>query len=195
MNLLKKGNHKLSKQVGIFTLPTHTCIGSGICRKFCYADKGYTRFKKCVQSRENKFNISRQENFIELITTEIKKMKKIKAIRIHESGDFYSQEYLNKWKYIAKQFPNLIFQCYTKSFILDLWSNLSENFIIFQSLGGKFDNKVDLTKNTARVDILKKIDVDEFICPYSNSDFTKCFEYCNECFDTKNFKHVVFHIH
>jgi hypothetical protein len=47
------------------------------------------------------------------------KQKKFTHVRIHESGDFYNQAYVNKWVEIVKHFPNLQFLAYTKSNHLD----------------------------------------------------------------------------
>jgi hypothetical protein len=41
--------------------------------------------------------------------------RNITCLRIHESGDFYNQEYLERWKDIADYFPGLTFYTYTKS--------------------------------------------------------------------------------
>lgn len=45
--------------------------------------------------------------------------RRIRMLRIHESGDFYSQEYLNAWYTLARTFPAITFYAYTKSFHLD----------------------------------------------------------------------------
>jgi len=43
----------------------------------------------------------------------------IRALRIHESGDFFSQDYLDAWVSIIKAFPTFSFWAYTKSYMLD----------------------------------------------------------------------------
>lgn len=58
--------------------------------------------------------------------------KPVKVFRIHESGDFYNQKYLDKWISIAKTFPNTVFYAYTKSDRLD-FSQLPGNFKIMIS--------------------------------------------------------------
>ena len=57
MNILKKGNHKLSRSIGIWTLPRHTCIGAGICKKYCYAKK-MENMPNVKISRKNKYQLS-----------------------------------------------------------------------------------------------------------------------------------------
>jgi hypothetical protein len=81
---------------------------------------------------------------------EISKKRGLKAVRIHGSGDFYSQEYLDKWISIAKINPSIRFYCYTKSLHLD-WSNLPANFVVIQSMGGNYDHLIDWKRSVARV--------------------------------------------
>ena len=96
---------------------------------------------------EKKYNITKQEDFVNLMNEEIKK-KKAKYIRIHDSGDFYSIKYLNKWLEIAKQNKDVIFYAYTKSikfFINGL--KLPKNLKIIFSEGSKTDNLINTTKD------------------------------------------------
>jgi hypothetical protein len=74
-------------------------------------------------------------------------MKKYHAgqkIRVHDSGDFYNQEYVDKWADIARANPDKKFYAYTKSLHLDLKKlhNIT-NFHVIQSVGGDHDDKVD----------------------------------------------------
>jgi len=190
-NLLKRGNHKLSNKQGIWTLPRSTCIGAGICRKYCYAKK-MESFPHVRESREWKLEQTKKESFISDMISEIKR-RKIEIVRIHESGDFYSQEYLEKWKKIAKKLPNIRFYAFTKAFELD-FSNLPRNFIIIQSYGSRYDNKIDKSRNTSRViESVKELYKIEYLCPYHDKDFfTKCGECCDYCFNKREPKHVAF---
>lgn len=72
-------------------------------------------------------------------------------VRIHESGDFYNQNYLDAWVKVAKDFPNVVFYAYTKSYPYfkkymkgeDVTSiDVGSNFIITFSYGGKHDKAV-----------------------------------------------------
>jgi len=58
--------------------------------------------------------------FVTDIVHEISKSKKTK-VRIHESGDMYSQTYLDKWVAIAMALPDVRFYLFTKKERLD-WS-------------------------------------------------------------------------
>jgi hypothetical protein len=75
----------------------------------------------------------------------------INVVRLHDSGDFYSQEYLDAWKKIAQALPDMVFYAYTKSLHLDLYSDKPENFKLVQSLGGVYDKRVDTEKPHSRI--------------------------------------------
>jgi len=65
------------------------------------------------------------------------------TVRIHESGDFYSGEYLQAWINVAKRMPDIKFYAYTKSipFVKKLEKEIGglPNFIITLSEGGHRD--------------------------------------------------------
>lgn len=119
---LKKGNRKLPKSTLVFNLPAvTTCPGATKeCKKHCYAKKFERMYKNVVLSRQANFALAKSDHFITTITKEIKqhianaRKHKVNAIRIHESGDFFTQEYFDKWVAIASQFPNITFTAYTK---------------------------------------------------------------------------------
>ncbi len=195
MYLLKNGNLKLSRNIGIWTLPRTTCIGKGDkCDKYCYA-KTFEKMSQVNKYRNYRLELSKSKLFEKQMIKELKNSY-FKYIRLHESGDFYNQEYLDKWKRIAKCFPSKIFLAYTKSLTLDLWNGLPRNFIIFQSYDGKQDNLIDENKNTARViKSINQLRDNEYLCKYQQSDFTKCGECCTKCFNKNKIKHVAFKLH
>ena len=96
---------------------------------------------------EEKYKISKTNDFIPLMNEEIKK-KKATHIRIHDSGDFYSIAYLNKWVQIAKDNTSVIFYAYTKSikFFID-GLKLPKNLKIIFSEGSKTDNLINTAKH------------------------------------------------
>lgn len=62
-------------------------------------------------------------------------------IRIHESGDFWTENYMKAWIMVAQERPNQKFYAYTKS--LGMWINLRDmippNFYLTASCGGTLD--------------------------------------------------------
>jgi hypothetical protein len=71
-------------------------------------------------------------------------------VRIHDSGDFYSQQYLDSWIAIARKRPDVVFYAYTKSMDLN-WQSAPSNLRIVQSEGGKLDALIDYTRPHSRI--------------------------------------------
>ena len=160
---LSTTNSKLAKDgIASFNLvPIETCPGAGSCAKYCYADTGsFLRFHKTTMPpRVANWLASQKPDFVEKMNKmfdEVKKKGKIKAIRVHDSGDFYSPDYIKKWTEIARANPELMFYAYTKSHHPALRKHLDEleklpNFNIVQSLGSKYDHLIDPSKPHAVV--------------------------------------------
>jgi hypothetical protein len=73
-----------------------------------------------------------------------------KFIRIHDSGDFFTEDYLRLWLRIAEMTPEVTFYCYTKEvsmFKRIVEPNCPANFKYLYSLGGREDHLVDLEKD------------------------------------------------
>jgi hypothetical protein len=62
-------------------------------------------------------------------------------VRVHESGDFWTENYMKAWLMAARHRPNQKFYAYTKS--LGMWLNLADqipdNFYLTASYGGTLD--------------------------------------------------------
>jgi len=151
---LKKTSKEVGKKVfnfGISAYKTSTgktvCPFADACVKYCYAKKGAYSWSNVKPAFEKRYNITRQENFASLMINEVVK-KKADFIRIHDSGDFYSKKYLDKWLTIAKELPNVKFYAYTKSHDFFRGLNLPQNFDIIFSEGSKLDYKIN--KETER---------------------------------------------
>jgi len=197
-----KGNRKLSRDTLIWNLPRgKTCPGAGECLKWCYEIKIERIYPNVRESRERNLKFSKSKDFVDKIVEYLKKRKE-KRIRIHESGDFYSEEYFKKWIEIAKRCPNKIFYTYTKSFVVfNVYpKDLPKNFIVIQSYGSKDDSKIDPSRNTARViENLKEKKPYEYLCPYekwkeTHDEKYQCGKGCLYCQSLKNNGkiHVVF---
>jgi len=161
MNLLtqnakmKKTSKENKAKILNFSIPAYktksgksTCPFAGGCQAYCYAQKGnYTRFPIVQELMEKKYLLSKQDNFPFLINTEIQK-KKPTHVRIHDSGDFYSPLYLQKWVDIANDNKEVIFYAYTKSikFFVEGFAVPTNLKIIF-SEGSKTDNLINVNKH------------------------------------------------
>jgi len=118
MKMLSIGNNsKLSKKVAIFNLPARkTCPGAtSYCGPVCYAMKAERMYKGAREMRARNWDASLNVFFVKAMTEELKTFKGTQ-VRIHESGDFYDQDYLNKWISIAAALPRITFLAYTKMY-------------------------------------------------------------------------------
>jgi len=131
----------------------NTCAGAKDCRDVCYAKQGMYLFSNVKAARNKALEQTLDSGFVTLAIADLTKLAKngYNVVRVHDSGDFYSQEYLNKWYSIAKALPNLVFYAYTKALNLDLWKDKPSNFRLIQSLGGRWDSKIDLSKPHSRI--------------------------------------------
>lgn len=153
------GNSKVSKLDAVsFGIPAlqsadgfKTCPMAGACAAVCYARQGMYIMPNVKASREHNLRIARG-NLATFEAMAIEDLGHIGArfVRVHDSGDFYSQEYLDTWGRIARAFPNKVFYAYTKSLHLD-FSNVPPNFKVTQSQGGKLDSRIDRSKPHSRI--------------------------------------------
>lgn len=68
------------------------------------------------------------------------------AIRIHDSGDFFSDDYLEAWLHIAANRPDILFYAYTKEvsrFRRVMPEIPPTNFLWLYSMGGREDHLID----------------------------------------------------
>lgn len=135
------GNAKLQDTFLWSIPPVSTCPGAtDQCKKDCYALKAYRRFPTAKKSYDHNYELTKQDNFADLIVHYLftekqskRKTARYEYFRVHESGDFYNQNYLNKFIEIAKRAPHIKFLAYTKSGWLD-FSKLPTNFVVRLSL-------------------------------------------------------------
>ena len=165
---LSQGNAKLSKPNGTeykiigFGIPAdysmqvngtviNTCPGACACKGVCYAKQGRYLMGNVRAAKMRNLNASFTASFVIDMITALKSKRSYNTVRVHDAGDFYNQEYLEKWYEIARSIPHLKFYAYTKALHLDLWSNKPDNFQIIQSLGGLYDDKVNLDMPHSRI--------------------------------------------
>lgn len=148
------GNSKLKADgIASFNIPpVSTCPARDKCEKICYATQGNQWMPSGYKRRVAAFKSTLADDFIEIMVSHLKS-ERVKVLRIHDSGDFYSPQYMLKWFEIARQLPNVIFYAYTKQIILmqKLYHKKPENLKLIQSLGGKFDSLIDFTKPHAKI--------------------------------------------
>ncbi len=128
-----------------------TCPKAGACAAVCYARQGTYTWPVVKAAREFNLTIARLdlEAFKRHALDDLKRIKQT-IIRVHDSGDFFNQEYLNAWIDIARANPTKLFYAYTKSLHLD-FSAKPSNLRITQSVGGLLDDKIDTSQSHARI--------------------------------------------
>jgi hypothetical protein len=139
-------------------LQHNTCPGALACRAVCYAKQGTYRFKNVKATRLHNLKLSLRKRFVDMLTSDLTNLttkgkhrrKPYNVVRLHDSGDFYRQEYLDAWATVASRFPKVTFYAYTKSLHLDL-SRIPSNLHIIQSLGGRHDKLVQLGQAHSRI--------------------------------------------
>ena len=100
-------------------------------------------------------------------------------IRIHESGDFFTEEYFKAWCNVARQLPEVTFYAYTKELktVKKYQDEIPENLVLTLSDGGKHDNLIDKI-NIKKAVVVKSasdttlpIDDNEYHAIKTNDDF------------------------
>lgn len=181
-NPLTNGNSKLGKDVLCFDLlAVRTCPNCKDCRKSCYAAK-MERFRPVVHDKHvfNTMLAVRDMDFLFALIIEQLHQTKKKIVRIHSSGDFFSQEYLELWCQIASLFPKISFYGYTKTrgIFNFWWADSLPNLNIVDSLLP--DGSINFGKDdylNAKHDKYPTIP----ICPVMLGKDTECMRGCTKC--------------
>jgi hypothetical protein len=157
------GNAKLRKGEAIFDLPAgHACPFANLCKSSanritgkitdgphtqfrCYAATGEARSSAARKVRWHNFDTLRKcksaSNMASLIANCLPLSLRI---RIHSSGDFFSQAYFDAWIIVARQFPERTFYAYTKAipFWVKRLGNIPNNLKLNASYGGTHDDLI-----------------------------------------------------
>jgi len=186
MNLLIRGNSKMGNKVFLFNLPAKvTCTPTSWCLEgrdgepACYALRGRGLWPSSLKGGTQRLELSKKPDFVDKVVESINK-KQVKYFRLHSSGDFYSNDYVEKWINIAKQCPSTLFRTTTRR--RDLTDTIQElnslpNFIVRESLDtSRTKPKMDLPfAALSSLKIVKK--TDSYGC---QNDCPKCNYYCWE---------------
>lgn len=164
------GNAKLENDVAIFDLPAGwSCPFAKDCAekvdpktgllihnpnaKFrCFAATSELISSAARRKRWHNFELLKTaktaQKMAELIIDSLNADKKTAAapkVRVHSSGDFFSETYFKAWMIVAKALPEKTFYAYTKSF--RFWVEnidiVPENFHITASRGSKDDSLIE----------------------------------------------------
>jgi hypothetical protein len=141
MPKISTGNSKLQNTFIFSMTPVATCPGAtDECKRDCYAMKAYKQYPNVRTAWDYNTELAKSDHFTEAVAlylaTELaskRKTSKFRHFRIHESGDFFNQRYLDRWIAIAKMFPQIEFLAYTKSGWLD-FSDCPANMVVRMSI-------------------------------------------------------------
>ena len=151
---LKTTSKKLNLRVFNFGIPAYktksgkiTCPFADKCIKFCYAQKGAYIWSNVSPAFEKRLQATMKNDFIDVMIKEIKK-KKAEYVRVHDSGDYYSKEYLLKWFEIAERMPHIKFYSYTNNVNqIKSIKDVPSNYDFIFSDGGKQKRLIDKIKD------------------------------------------------
>lgn len=155
---LLKANSEMAKD-GIlnWTLPAwvvklpdgrnfNACPQAGACAKVCYARNGTYLFPavRAAHMRNLEMVLGDLEGWLRRMTWEVRR-RDPRAVRVHDSGDFFSDEYLLAWFAVAEECPRTRFYAYTKEVtrFRRCGGAAPRNFRWLYSLGGREDHLID----------------------------------------------------
>ena len=126
--------------------------------------------------------------------------RNLKYFRIHESGDFYSEDYVKKWYEIARALPAVTFYAYTKRndiFTKELLEEKPSNFKLTWSIDGLHDyldvNVDSFEKVLKYYDNVAVVTTNANNCINQTDKTKKCMIDCTKCAESGNF--IVFKEH
>jgi hypothetical protein len=183
--LISRNMNRKLKPGGIvvFNLPAGATCGQ-VCPS-CYAMKAQKMYKSAREKRIWNLAQSKRPDFVARMVTELTSghCRDNGIVRFHESGDVYSQEYLDKLAQIALQVQQKTFYMYTKrrqEFDFRVVEAL-ENFILIDSLKFGPVNYGD----AAQVEAWEAAGA--FICPVRKGEKgVSCNNGCRICVDRTN---------
>jgi len=149
-----------------------TCPSAGICARLCYARSGTYLFSNVLAAHTRNLQLViddrdewRTQMICELNESRFTRRRPARvlpierhdiaddwlrawsdsgapAIRIHDSGDFFADWYLDDWLTIASAHQHLLFYAYTKEITMLSQATLPHNFRWLASTGGTQDHLI-----------------------------------------------------
>lgn len=172
MKLLTHNNSKLKAQF-IFDLPVSHDVCGRRCPG-CYALKAQLRFPATLEKRNRMLLSSKRPDFANNIIAELNNAKQSsRIVRVHSSGEFYSQPYVDSWHTVVTALPTFTFYAFTKRLADFDFSRLSAmpNFILINSLQFGPLNYAPIGK----------LPIGAFICPSTLGKPVICGVTCTYC--------------
>ena len=152
----------------------NACPSAGVCAQYCYARNGTYRFPAVLEAhrrnlewilddrdgwraamldhlRHRKYRPTGTPRRLPMPLAALDSATRVwvntggAAVRIHDSGDFFADWYLDQWIAVARGTPDVLFYAYTKEIpvVRSRQSLLPANLRILFSTGGLHDHLID----------------------------------------------------
>ena len=180
-DVMSRGNMKIAKNTLIFNLPpVKTCPNNASCKATCYAVPSY-RLRYGVRRKYDSNYKLAKENIEELAGLIVRQLEveDCEIVRLHSSGDFFSQAYVDMWTAIAEAFPKIRFYTYTKADKILDFSNIDalKNFNLIRSM---IDGHLNYGSEEYLARMKKKYPK-AYICPATRGKDVHCGKECKYC--------------
>ena len=211
---LENGNKKTMntgkkiKKIFVWNIPYWiTCPGrTKWCKKNCYNADDRIEVYDINRWKDNLwFYFNKPELLKKIINNQLANLEYPAAVRIHSSGDFFSNDYIAFWMDIIKKNRNIFFWCYTRSWRVDglkekikelaneenvnLYASIDESEEGFYTI----DYKLCVVYNVDN--FLKEVDKNEkFICPEQINKSNGCAD-CANCILNTSKRDIAYIIH
>jgi hypothetical protein len=118
---ISEGNTKLGTIPNLSMPPLVTCKPGVKCAKDCYARKSWKQYPNVREAWLGNYWAYRTDprTFFGAVEAYLR-LKQPRRFRIHVAGDFFEQEYVNRWAELIKAVPYVHFLAFTKAWHLDL---------------------------------------------------------------------------
>ncbi|MFK0250231.1 hypothetical protein ACIQUM_36480 [Amycolatopsis azurea] len=157
--MLRKGNRRLAAiNVYTWSIPAlsaridgvviRTCPAAGICARACYALNGTYLFPDVRRAHEAnlRYAVTDPAGWEHAMITELTAPRfRDAAVRVHDAGDFFSDDYTLAWMRIMRTAPTTRFYSYTKEvarFGALVEPDPPANFVWRYSYGGREDHLI-----------------------------------------------------
>lgn len=137
-----------------FSLPACAtcCPNAGKCKEGCYAKKGRMACPTAQNAYYENYDMVVDGSLWKQLDAEITVLEckaerehKQLRIRVHDSGDFFSVEYANRWMDVMRNHPDVVFYAYTKMVNMFKYGSsikMADNFHYVLSYGGLEDENI-----------------------------------------------------
>ncbi len=131
----------------------NTCPSAGICSSVCYARHGTYSWPQVLAKHQAnlRFVLDDLTSWEHTMVTELGAARLRRAwVRIHDSGDFFSDAYTLAWLRVARAHPDVTFYAYTKEvsrFRALVEPAPPENLLWVYSYGGTQDSTLDAERD------------------------------------------------